>query len=104
MSRLTLMKLGPNFSSFRCRGLRRPTLDRKPEARLVSLSGGQPVERAYMPAAEDLSWSPLLDVNQRPMLELLASGDTVLARCVDRLIKSLDDPDGIISAFQNYAS
>ncbi|WP_162907024.1 hypothetical protein [Allorhizocola rhizosphaerae] len=49
------------------------------------------------------TWPPLLDVTRRPMVELLANGDTALARCTNRLIRSLDDPDGVISAFQNYA-
>jgi hypothetical protein len=55
-------------------------------------------------AGEELRWSPLLDVSQRPVVELLANGDTALARCVDRLIHSLDDPNGVISAFQNFVS
>jgi hypothetical protein len=38
------------------------------------------------------------------MVELLANGDSTLARCVDRLIRSLDDPNGVISAFQNFVS
>lgn len=52
----------------------------------------------------DNEWPPLLDVNNRRLVELLADGDDVLARCVNRVVKSLDDPDGVISAFQNYAA
>jgi FXSXX-COOH protein len=47
-------------------------------------------------------WVPLIDVTDVSMAEMVASQDTVLGRCVDRLIGSLDDPDGIISAFQSF--
>ncbi len=47
-------------------------------------------------------WIPLIDVTDMPMAELVASRNTVLGRCVDRLVASLDDPDGIISAFQSF--
>lgn len=43
----------------------------------------------------------LLDVTDIPMAELVASTNPVLGRCVQRLVASLDDPDGIISAFQS---
>jgi FXSXX-COOH protein len=47
-------------------------------------------------------WAPLIDVSELPMVEIVASSNPVLARCIDRLIASLDDPDGIISAFQSF--
>ena len=50
------------------------------------------------------TWEPLLDVSQRSVVEMLANGDSALSRCVDRLLRSLDDPNGVISAFQNFAS
>jgi FXSXX-COOH protein len=53
---------------------------------------------------EDTAWAPLIDVTDVPLTELLATGDDTLARSVQRLVRSLDDPDGIISAFQSYAS
>lgn len=49
-----------------------------------------------------MTWVPLLDVSDVPMAELVASQDTILGRCIVRLIASLDDPDGIISAFQSF--
>lgn len=52
----------------------------------------------------DPNWLPLVDVSQRPVMRLLADGDTTLARCVDRLVRGLDDPHGVISAFDNYPS
>lgn len=48
-----------------------------------------------------MTWVPLLDVSDVPMAELVASANPVLGRCVDRLVASLDDPDGVISAFQS---
>lgn len=52
----------------------------------------------------DKEWPLLLDVNNRRLVEMLADGDDVLARCAQRVVDSLDDPDGVISAFQNYAA
>lgn len=57
------------------------------------------------PAAGDPSgWAPLIDVSDVALVDLLSTGDSVLARSVQRLVRSLDDPDGIISAFQSYPS
>lgn len=40
-----------------------------------------------------------------PIVEDLSDIDNpVLQRAVERVLKSLDDPDGIISAFQSFAS
>ena len=52
---------------------------------------------------EPAAWTPLVDVTDVPLTQLLAAGDTVLARSMRRLVRSLDDPDGAISAFQSYA-
>jgi FXSXX-COOH protein len=52
----------------------------------------------------DEDWAPLIDVTDRSMVELLADDSTALAQCVDRLLQDLNDPDGVISAFNNYAS
>lgn len=48
--------------------------------------------------------APLYDVSNIPFEELLASGDPNLALTIQRLVTSLDDPNGIISAFQSFAS
>lgn len=58
---------------------------------------------ALTPSTGD-AWSPLVDVTQRSVVGLLAETDTALARCVERLVLDLDDPNGVISAFSNYAS
>jgi len=48
--------------------------------------------------------APLYDVSNIPFEELLASDNVNLAATIQRLVKSLDDPNGIISAFQSFAS
>lgn len=48
--------------------------------------------------------APLFDVTALSFEELLTSEDVNLVACLQRLIKSLDDPNGIISAFQSFAS
>ncbi len=53
---------------------------------------------------ESAIWTPLIDVSDMATTELLANGNLVLARTVQRLVRSLDDPDGVISAFQSFAS
>lgn len=55
-------------------------------------------------AGDQSAWAPLIDVSDLPIMEMLGTGDSVLARSVQRLVRSLDDPDGIISAFQSFAS
>jgi hypothetical protein len=49
-------------------------------------------------------WSPLVDLSDRPFLDLIQGGDDALARSARRVIRALDDPDGIISAFQSFTS
>lgn len=49
-------------------------------------------------------WSPLVDLSHRPIAGLFAVGDGALSRAARRVISSLDDPDGIISAFQSFTS
>ncbi len=48
-----------------------------------------------------MTWAQLIDVSEIPMTEIITSTDTVLGRCLERLVNSLDDPDGVISAFQS---
>jgi FXSXX-COOH protein len=51
------------------------------------------------------AWAPLVEVSHRPIADLLAGGaDPALARSVQRLVRSLDDPDGVISAFNSFVS
>jgi hypothetical protein len=58
-----------------------------------------------MPATTgEPSWAPLIDASQISLAQLSTSDNSALSLCVQRLIRNLDDPDGIISAFQNFAS
>lgn len=71
----------------------------------ASFSGGEPLDAALASTMGDSSnWTPLIDVSDLSTAELFAKGDSVLAFSVQRLIRSLDDPDGVISAFQSYTS
>lgn len=49
-------------------------------------------------------YAPLVDVSDMKIMDLLGAEDSVFRRALKRLLKSLDDPDGIISAFQSFAS
>lgn len=47
----------------------------------------------------------LLDLRGKSMAELIASdASPQLRACAARVVDALDDPDGIISAFQSFAS
>ena len=48
-------------------------------------------------------WAPLVDVSDIQLSDLLADGDnSALGRSIRRLVRSLDDPNGVISAFSNF--
>ena len=57
-----------------------------------------------VPASVDQDWVPLIDVTDASLRDLFADADSNLARCVQRLVTSLDDPDGVIAAFGSFAS
>ncbi|MCP2328833.1 hypothetical protein HDA40_007340 [Hamadaea flava] len=57
-----------------------------------------------MPETVSGEWSPLVDLSDRRMLDVIQGGDDALARAARRVIRALDDPDGIISAFQSFTS
>ena len=44
---------------------------------------------------------PLFDVSSMSFDELMADDSPNLAACIQRLVTSLDDPNGIITAFQS---
>lgn len=50
----------------------------------------------------EVEFAPLLDVTVAPFAEL--RGNPILDRCLDRLLKSLDDPNGVISAFGSFVA
>jgi FXSXX-COOH protein len=49
-------------------------------------------------------WAPLPDTSALPILALSASDGTVLGRSLRQVVRSLDDPNGVISAFDSFAS
>jgi len=55
------------------------------------------------PAAQtDETWTPLIDVSGVPIQDLIDGKDTVLVRALRQVLASLDDPNGVISAFQSF--
>lgn len=55
--------------------------------------------------SESEEWAPLIDVSNMPITDLLAGGgDSALTRSVQRLVRSLKDPNGVISAFSSFVS
>ncbi len=55
-----------------------------------------------VPAAAAPDWAPLVDVSGWTMAEL-AGGDSALARSVRQVLRGLDDPNGVLSAFDSFA-
>lgn len=49
-------------------------------------------------------WAPLVDLTKENLADLVKNPDDALAKCVERLIKGLEDPNGVISGFGNFAS
>lgn len=49
-------------------------------------------------------WAPLAEVSGLPISDLAGSADPALALSMRRLVTSLDDPDGVISAFSSFVS
>jgi FXSXX-COOH protein len=71
------------------------------EPRLVI--GAHAVDTRTEPVADgDPGWTPLIDVSAIPLTDLIAARDTALGRSILRLIESLDDPDGVLSAFSSF--
>lgn len=50
----------------------------------------------------EVEFAPLLDVTLVPVAGLRAN--PVLDRCLDRLLRSIDDPNGVISAFGSFVA
>ncbi len=47
-------------------------------------------------------WVPLIDVSGMSLVELATTDNAQIAAATARVVASLDDPDGIISAFQSF--
>jgi hypothetical protein len=59
---------------------------------------------AALSEESDPQWAPLIDMAEVPLATLLADTDSgsKVARCVQRLVNSLDDKNGVISAFSSF--
>lgn len=58
---------------------------------------------AYASGVEQSApFAPLLDVSNLSIGELRATADPALDRALQRLLASLDDPNGVISAFGSF--
>jgi hypothetical protein len=55
-------------------------------------------------AGEGADWTPLVDASQLPIIAGFAEDDSILARSLRQVISSLDDPNGVISAFDSFAA
>jgi FXSXX-COOH protein len=63
------------------------------------------VEQAPGPVTDtNGGWTPLVDVSELPVAAIFDADDSVLARSLRQVIRSLDDPNGVISAFDSFAS
>jgi len=51
---------------------------------------------------DESDWVPLIDVSGVPIRDLIGQTDTRFARALRQVIASLDDPNGVISAFQSF--
>jgi FXSXX-COOH protein len=47
-------------------------------------------------------WAPLVDVSDVSLAKMLAEEDGPIGRATRRVVESLDDPAGVISAFGSF--
>jgi FXSXX-COOH protein len=58
---------------------------------------------ATLPPDPRADWAPLVDMSDVQLRGLTADGsESALARSVQRLMRQLDDPNGVISAFSSF--
>lgn len=50
---------------------------------------------------EESLWAPLVDVSRLSVPALIEMQEGALALCLQRLLRDLDDPHGVISGFGN---
>jgi len=55
-----------------------------------------------MNAAAPPRWLPVVDASDLPVMALEVRADTTLGQSLRQQIASLDDPDGVISAFGSF--
>jgi FXSXX-COOH protein len=56
------------------------------------------------PAPGDPGFVPVIDVSHLSLAELTRADHPAMARSLRQVINTLDDPNGVISAFQSFAS
>jgi FXSXX-COOH protein len=49
-------------------------------------------------------FAPLVDVSELPLLAVAVGEQTALGRSLHQVMRSLDDPNGVISAFDSFAN
>jgi FXSXX-COOH protein len=63
----------------------------------------QHVSRSEGEGDPEAPWAALIDVSGVSLSDLVAGkGDSALGRSIRRLVESLDDPNGVISAFSSF--
>ena len=78
-------------------------LDNTPLRSLVPMIGAHAVDTRTEPVSDgDPGWTPLIDVRSIPLSKLVATRDSTLNRSMRRLVESLDDPNGVLSAFSSF--
>jgi hypothetical protein len=55
-------------------------------------------------SVDTTAWVPLPDVSGEPVELLDRDDDSVLGRCLDQILRSIDDPDGELSSFGSFVS
>ncbi|MEV6636506.1 hypothetical protein AB0M54_37775 [Actinoplanes sp. NPDC051470] len=56
------------------------------------------------PAPRDQGFVPVFDVSRVSLAQLVRSNPPEMTRSLRQVINTLDDPNGVISAFQSFAS
>ncbi|GLZ01428.1 hypothetical protein [Actinoplanes sp. NBRC 103695] len=56
------------------------------------------------PVRRDPGFVPVIDVSRLSLAQLTRSNRPEMSRSLRQVINTLDDPNGVISAFQSFAS
>lgn len=54
------------------------------------------------PDVDEAGQLPLIDVSDLPLALINSAASDILARSLRQVIASIDDPNGVISAFQSF--
>jgi FXSXX-COOH protein len=80
--------------------------DRLPaQVRCADTTRGEQVKAGPDQVADsDVGPTLLVDVRHTPVADLMAADGIALSRSLRRVLDSLDDPNGVLSAFSSFAS